>query len=77
MNFNKACKALEKEGAQYSNPLFYAYFDGYYEAKTSCNPTPAKDYTGVSTIEGYFKSAEVCEHYARGLVDGMKSKIKA
>ena len=72
MTYNEACEALKKEGAPHTDPLYYAYCDGYYAARTMKTPTLAHHYVGVSTINGYFKNNEVIKKYEQGLRDGLR-----
>lgn len=74
MTYAEAVKALLLEGASHSDPLYYAYCDGYYAARTMVNPTDPEDYIGVSTLKGYFKNQEVVSRYRAGLIAGESKK---
>ena len=71
MTYAEAVKSLLLEGANHSDPLYYAYCDGYYAAKTMKNPTSHLDYIGVATANGYYKSVEVLDKYQQGLEAGL------
>lgn len=74
MTYLDAVKALKSEGASSTDPLYYAYCDGYYNAKTMITPTAPELYIGVSTINGYFKNAEIVARYTKGLEAGSNVK---
>ena len=75
MTYSEAVKALLLEGASHSDPLYYAYCDGYHAARTMNTPTESCHYTGVATTIGYFKNSEVIYQYDRGLEAGLKNKV--